>query len=67
MNVLEIKIGQQCRMFAEMYDKKRINRQERRSLTATKKARLAHKQQKLERNELYEEAEGLLYAPRIAD
>lgn len=67
MNILEIKIGQQCRMFAEMYNEKRINRQERRSLTATKEARSAHKQEKLEQNELYEETEGLLYAPGIAD
>ncbi|RLU19001.1 hypothetical protein DMN91_009359 [Ooceraea biroi] len=67
METLEIKIGTTCKMFADSVDANRIRRQERRSLTSTKEVRLARKQELIEQNEMFEEAEGLLYGPGIAD
>ncbi|KYQ58863.1 hypothetical protein ALC60_02131 [Trachymyrmex zeteki] len=67
MKSLEIIIGSQSKAFIEKTDEARIARQNRRSLAETKKARLARKQLQLENNQLFEEAEGLLYGPGIAD
>lgn len=67
METLDIKIGQQCKLFADTYDAKRMTRQERRSLNSTEEARMARRQEQIELNEFYEKAEGLLYGPGIAD
>lgn len=67
MNDLDIRIGTQCRIFAENVDRCRIERQNQRSLFETKQARLARKQKLLEDNANFDEAEGLFYAPGIAD
>lgn len=67
MELLEIKLGEQCRFFANSYDAQRLRRQERRSLSNTREARMLRKQEQLANNELFEEVEGLLYAPGIAD
>jgi len=65
--LLEINIGQQCKIFADKYDEERVTRQERRRLSSTKEARIARRINQIEQNEFYEEAEGLLYGPDIAD
>ncbi|KYN45407.1 hypothetical protein ALC56_00101 [Trachymyrmex septentrionalis] len=48
-------------------ENQRVARQERRSLLETKEARETRREQFLMENELYEEAEGLLYGPGMAD
>nr|XP_012230245.1 PREDICTED: uncharacterized protein LOC105676716 [Linepithema humile] len=67
METLQINIGQQCKFFADTYDAERVTRQERRSLSNTREARMARRQQQIELNEFYEEAEGLLYRCGIAN
>jgi len=57
METLEIKIGMTCKIFADSIDAK-IRRQK--CLTSIK-TQLAQKRQLLEQNEIFEEAEGLLY------
>lgn len=67
METLQINIGTTCKMFADSVDANRIKRQERRSCISTKEARLARKQVLMEQNEIFEETEGLLYGPGIAE
>lgn len=67
MNELGIIVGTYCKVFAENTDEARIVKQNRMSLSETKAARTARKQQQLEDNQLFEEAEGLLYGSGIAD
>lgn len=67
MQLLEINIGQQCKMFADYYDAQRVTREERRRSSMTKEARTARRLEQIQRNEFYEEAEGLQYGPGIAD
>ncbi|XP_071579129.1 uncharacterized protein [Temnothorax nylanderi] len=67
MEILQIKIGPQCKLFADNYKVERTKRQERRSFSSSREARLARKQRQIEQNELFEEAEGILYGPGIAD
>ena len=61
MNILEVKFGQQCKHYADPYDKERLTRQERRSLSSSKEARTVRRWQQIEQNEFFEETEGLLY------
>lgn len=65
--MLDIIIGKQCKSYADNMDEQRVIRQERRSSLTTKETRKALKEKHLEQNQLYEEAEGLLYGPGIAD
>ncbi|XP_043264205.1 uncharacterized protein LOC122404334 [Colletes gigas] len=67
METLEITIGPRCKLYADTYNAKRTKRQKRRSLWSSKEARMARRQLQIEQNELFEEAEGLLYGPGIAD
>ena len=67
MQHLNIVIGEQSKGFADNDDKRRIEQQERRSLDATKEARTFRQQQKTAQLEQFEEEEGLLYGPGIAD
>lgn len=67
METLELKIGQQCKFFADTSDAQRVTRQERRSLSSTKEARTARRLRQIEQNQFNEEEEGLLYGPGIAD
>lgn len=64
MQLLNINIGQHCKIFADKYDEQRITRQEWRRQSSTKEAR---RLEQLLQNEFYEEAEGLLYGPGIAN
>jgi len=65
MEMLDINISQQCKLFADTYDAERITRQERRSLSSTREVRLARRQKQIELNEFYEK--GLLCGPGNAD
>lgn len=67
MDRLEIVIGQQCKMFTEHYDAQRLQRQKRRSQSRSKEARTARREEKTTLHEFFEEAEGLVYGPGIAD
>lgn len=67
MNDLELQIGLQCKHFADIYKINRISRQERRSLQCTKEARTARKEEQATLLSEFEEEEGLLYGPGIAD
>ncbi|KYN39248.1 hypothetical protein ALC56_06381 [Trachymyrmex septentrionalis] len=60
MNQLDIVVGNQALNFAKNTDKARVTRQNRMSQSETKAARTARKQQQLEDNQLFEEAEELL-------
>ncbi|KAL1501847.1 hypothetical protein ABEB36_007097 [Hypothenemus hampei] len=63
----ELQIAAIAKKFAENSDQKRMTRQDRRSLLETKEARAARREAMLEENLFYEESEGLLYGPGIAD
>lgn len=67
MTLLNINIGQQCKMFADNYDACRVTRQEHRTLSSIKEARTARRLQRQQQHEFNEEAEGLLYGPGIAN
>ncbi|EZA54264.1 hypothetical protein X777_06186, partial [Ooceraea biroi] len=67
MKALEITIGVECRAFAEKIDAQRTQAQDRRSRDSLKESRAARKQQQLQQSEWFEEAEGILYGPGIAD
>ena len=63
----QLKIGQQCKMFADNVDKQQIERERRRASLSSKEARTARRLEQLHQNEYYEEAEGLLYGAGIAE
>ena len=67
MDVLEIKMGPQCKQYADSYDTEHIRRQERASLNGAKEVRVARIINQIQEQEFYEESEGFLYGPRIAD
>ena len=67
MQQLQLKIGQQCIMFADNLDKQRIERENRRASLSIKEARTARRLEQLHQNEYYEEAEALLYGAGIAE
>ena len=67
MQQLQLKIGQQCKMFADNVDKLRIERENRRASSSSKEARTAHRLEQLHQNEYYKEAKGLVYGAGIAE
>lgn len=67
VNHLDIKIGPQARYFAEAYNEQRLIWQRRRCLSNSKSARTTQILELTVQNDFYEEAEGLLYGPGIAD
>ena len=67
MDVLEIKIGPQCKQYVDTYDAEYIKRQERASLSGTKEARAARIMNQIHEQEFFEESEGFLYGLRISD
>ena len=66
MSMSDIIIGRQSKSYDDN-DDQRVARQKRHNLLETKEARKARREQLLMKNELYEEVEGLLYGPEIAD
>ncbi|XP_052758504.1 uncharacterized protein LOC128202373 [Galleria mellonella] len=67
MNLLNLNIGTYAKIFADSTDEERITRQNRKSLSETKDARSARRQHQIDENQLFEEEEGLLYGPGIAN
>ncbi|XP_058810387.1 uncharacterized protein LOC131675426 [Phymastichus coffea] len=67
MQILDLKIGQQCMNFSRQADQERIARENRRNLLASKEARTARILENLGENQFYEESEEQMYGPGIAD
>lgn len=67
MNLLDLKIGQQCNNFAEKADMERVTRQNRRASFSSKAARTARRLEHLSKNKFFEEFEDQPYGPGIAD
>jgi len=62
-----LQIGIQCKTFADTYDKHRIDRQNHRSQSRSKKARADKKEEAVAQMDAFAEEEGILYGPGIAD
>lgn len=67
MASMEIIIGPVCREVASRVDEERTRSENRRSRSVGLATAKIQKQQQIELNELYEDEEGLLYGPGIAD
>lgn len=67
MNVLGIRIGILANLCAEEKDNQRVRQANRRTLDSSKEARTARRLDQLTENSFFEEAEGLLYGPGIAE
>ena len=67
MDGREIKIGPQCKQYADSYDAEHIKRQERASLSGAKEALAARIMKQILKQEFIKESKGFLYGPRIAD
>jgi len=67
MSSMDITIGPVCREIVSRNDENRMKSQERRSRSLGQPATKLVKQQQLQRNELFEEEEGLSYGAGIAD
>jgi len=67
MSSMDITIGPVCREIASRNDENRMKSQERCSRSLGQPATKLVKQQQLQRNELFEEEEGLSYGAGIAD
>ncbi|KYN11371.1 hypothetical protein ALC57_16474 [Trachymyrmex cornetzi] len=67
METMGVTIGPHARAYANMYNNSRISTAEKNAAFTSKEARIARRSQKVAQNDDYEETEGLLYAPGIAD
>lgn len=67
MNAMEIIVGKQSLAYAQLKDSERIQKQDTRTSLASQEARKARKELHQTNNQMYEDIEGLLYAPGIAD
>lgn len=67
MQLLNMIIGQQCKNFSQSADAVRVTRENRRTSISSKEARTARRMEALGQNEFFEEEEGILYGPGIAD
>jgi len=67
MQMLNMNIGQQCKMFADNSDAQRIARAEECQEKSSKESRTARRFEQIKNNEFYEQEEGTLYGAGIAD
>ena len=67
MKGLKIKIGPQCKQYADSYDAELIKYQERASLNDAKEPRVVRIINQIQVQEFFEESERFLYGPRIVD
>lgn len=67
MNVMGILIGTTEHTYCVRRNEERLSRSERRASSASKEARTAAREEALLENDLFEEEEGCLYGPDIAD
>lgn len=67
MDSMGIIVGRQSHEYAKSKDAERVKRQDARTALCTVEARKARKELKQMSDNMFEEAEGLLYGPGIAD
>ena len=67
MDGLEIRIRPQCKQYADSYEAKSIERQDRTSLNGAKDARVARVMNLIQEQEFSEESEDSMYGLRNAD
>ena len=67
MQVLDLIIGRQCKIFTDVHDAQRLKRQKHRSLSSIREERTTRGEQNADLLEEFEEEEGLMYGPGIAD
>ena len=67
MEVMGVTIGNEAKNFAQIRDDRRIAIAEKFTTDTSKKERIKRKEARLAENDAYEEADGLLYGPGIAD
>jgi hypothetical protein len=67
MTTIGIIVGEKAKTFSEERDQHRLGRSARRSLQATKEARINRRNEQMAKNQFYEEEEGLLYGPGVAE
>jgi len=67
MEIMGAQIGRNAIAYAKDYDDHRITHAEHSTSEAAKVARASRRSEKVIENDAYEETEGLLYAPGVAD
>lgn len=67
MNAMEIIVDKQSLQYAKSKDSERILKQDVKTSEASKEARMARKELQVINDRVHKQAEGLLYAPGIAD
>ncbi|EZA47766.1 hypothetical protein X777_15276, partial [Ooceraea biroi] len=67
MNVMGVSIGQQAVMYANSRNEARITRSERRSTTFSRAQRMNRREERSALQDFYEQEEGPLYGPGLAD
>ena len=70
LNIMEsmgVQVSPKSMGYAQTYNEHRIIRAEKETSGALKLARPSHTAEKLAENDVFEETEGFLYAPGIAD
>ena len=67
MEVMGVQVGPKSMGYAQTYNDHRIIKAEKETSDASKLARSSCRAEKLAENDVFEETEGLLYAPGIAD
>ncbi|XP_043471610.1 uncharacterized protein LOC122504522 [Leptopilina heterotoma] len=67
MEVMGVQIGTNGMNYAKKYNELRIRRAEKKASETSKQARSSRRADRVAENDAYEETEGLLYAPGIAD
>ena len=67
MEVMGIIIGSEAKIMANKRDMVRVKKADATHSASSKEARLARRLERTAQDELFEEEEGILYAPGIAD
>jgi len=67
MNVMGASIGQQAEMYANSRNESRITRSEWRSSSFAKDERMSRREERAAQQDFYEQEEGPLYSPELAD
>lgn len=67
MEVMEMKVGQNAKIFADDRDKEHVQRSNRWASAASKEARTASREKKATLQDFFKAEEGFLYGPGIAD
>ena len=67
LNIMGAQVGPKSMAYAKTYSDHRIMRAEKETSDTSKLVRLSRRTEKLAENNVFEETEGLLYVPGIAD